>query len=171
MSSRLSLRASALVIALASLAGCSDDDAAPIPPCNDLVNDGPDVRPVLVTAGTTPMGGTIEDGRYAQTGFDYYPNPGETLTADPRTLSSVFVFTDGTLEVVITASVGDATQGGHFSATYATAGTVATLTYSCPNAGIVERPDFTATPSELRLFYPIETDTGTGTAEVILTMQ
>ena len=169
MSSRLSLRASALVIALASLAGCSDDDPAPLPPCNDLVNDGPVVTPVLLTAGTTPMGGTIEDGRYEQTGFDYYPNPGETLPPDPRRLSSVFVFADGSLEVVITASVGDATQSEHFSATYATSATVATLTYSCPNAGIVERPDFTATPSELRLFYPIGSDTGT--AEIILTKQ
>jgi hypothetical protein len=169
MSNRLGLRASALVFALASLAGCSSvDEPEPAPPCNDLVNDGPAVTPVLRTAGTTPMGGTIDDGRYAQTGFDYYPDEGETLQSDPRTLSSIFEFSQGSLEVVVGASAGGQSDGERFSTSYAASGTTLTLTYSCPNS-IVERPEFTATPSELRLFYRIAEETGT--AEIILTKQ
>jgi hypothetical protein len=172
MSSGLLLRASLVLVALGLLAGCSDDDSSSTPTpgsCNDLTNDGPGVNAVVRTAGTTPMGGTIEDGRYLQTGLDYYADPGETVPPDLRTLSAVFELEAGALEAVVGASIGEDEQSDTFSATYSASGTVLTLTYSCPDPSVSERPNFTATPSELRLFYRIADETAT--AEVILTKQ
>ncbi len=167
---RLALRASLCLVALGSLAGCSDDDPAADPAeCNALVNDGPGVIPVMRTAGTTPMGGTIEDGRYEQTALDYYPDTGETVSPDPRTLSAIFELEAGTLEAIVGATLGDQEQSDRFSATFETSGTELTLTYSCPDASAVEHPEYTATPTELRLFYRIGNDTAT--AEVVLTKQ
>lgn len=115
------------------------------------------------------MGGTIEDGRYVQTGLDYYPDPGETVPPDPRTLSAVFELEAGALEAVVGASLGDEERSDTFSATYSVSGTVLTLTYSCPDPGVIERPNYTATAGELRLFYRIAEETAT--AEVVLTKQ
>jgi hypothetical protein len=108
------------------------------------------------------MGGTIADGIYEQTGFDIYPDPGVTLAPDPRTLSGIFEFSSGSLEAVVTATFVD-----RFSASYSASGTELTLEYSCPDSSVVERPQFTATESEIRLFYRIADDMATG--EVILT--
>jgi hypothetical protein len=163
MSYRPLVRVVSFFVALGSLAGCEDNP--PAEPCNALVNDGPNVMPELLTAGTTPMGGTIEDGTYEQTGFDYYPDSGTTLAPDPRTLSGVFEFTAGSLEAVVGQSIGSDEATDRYSADYVATGTELTLTYSCPQG--VERPSFTATPTEVRLFYRIADDTGT--AEAILT--
>lgn len=148
------------------LLGCSDDPE-PSSPCNDLVNDGPDVTPEIVSAGTTPMGGTIVEGQYEQTGFDTYPDPGVTVIPDPRTFSAVFEFSSGSLEAVVGSTFGDDEQTDHFSASYSVSGTVLTLDYSCPDESVVEHPEFTATDSEVRLFYRVADDMAT--AEVILT--
>jgi hypothetical protein len=146
--------------------GCSDD---PEPSeCNALENDGPEVTPELVTSGTTPMGGTIVDGQYEQTGFDFYPDEGVSLIPEPRTYSGVFEFTSGSLEAVVSSTfVDDDEQTDHFSASYSAAGTVLTLRYSCPDDSVVESPEFTATDSEVRLFYRVADDTAT--TELILT--
>jgi hypothetical protein len=167
MSYRSPLRVVSFFVALGSLAGCSDDDPPAAEPCNALDNDGPAVMPELVTAGTMPMGGTIEDGRYEQTALEYYPDSGTTLAPDPRTLSGVFEFAAGFLQAVVGQSIGADERDDRYSTDYEAAGTELTLTYSCPKQGVVERPSFTATPTEVRLFYRIADDTGT--AEVILT--
>ena len=164
---RISLRFVSLFIALGALAGCSDDEPPPDEPCNALVNDGPGVRPELLTAGTTPMGGTIEDGTYEQTGLEYYPDSGESLLPDPRTISGVFEFTAGSLQAIVGQTLGTDRLTDRFSTDYAASETELTLTYSCPEPGVVERPSFTATPTEVRLFYRIASDSGT--AEIILT--
>jgi hypothetical protein len=161
------LRVVSLFIALGSLAGCSEDEAPPDEPCNALVNDGPGVMPELLTAGTTPMGGTIEDGTYEQTGLEYYPDSGESIAPDPRTLSGVFEFTAGSLQAIVGQALGTEQRTDRYSTDYAASGLELTLTYSCPEQGVVERPRFTATPTEVRLFYRIASDSGT--AEVILT--
>jgi hypothetical protein len=146
--------------------GCGDDPE-PSAPCNELMNDGPDVAPELLTAGTTPMGGTIIDGQYEQTGFDYYPDPGVTIPPELRTFSGVFEFVSGSLETVVGRIFADEEQTDRFSASYAASGTELTLTYSCPRDDVVERPQFTATDSEVRLFYRIADDMAT--IEVVLT--
>jgi hypothetical protein len=161
-----SLRVVWFFIALGALAGCSADPP-PDEPCNALVNDGPSVMPELLTAGTMPMGGTIEDGTYEQTGLDYYPDSGATLVPDPRTLSGIFEFTAGSLQAIVGQSLGSDVRTARYSADYAASGAELTLTYSCPDATVVERPSFTATPTEVRLYYGIADDMGT--AEVILT--
>jgi len=167
MSIRSSARVVWLFIALGSLAGCSDDDPPPDEPCNALVNDGPGVTPELLTAGTMPMGGTIEDGLYEQTGFDIYPDSGSTVPPDPRTLSGIFEFTAGSLQAIVGQALGSHVRADRYSADYEASGTELTLTYGCPEQGVIERPNFTATPAEVRLFYRIASDSGT--AEVILT--
>lgn len=146
--------------------GCADDPE-PDEPCNELVNDGPEVTPELLTAGTTPMGGTIIDGQYEQTGFDYYPDPGVTLPPEPRTFSGVFEFASGALEAVTGATFVEDAETGRFSASYAASGTELTLTYSCPRNDVVEQPQFSATDSEVRLFYRVADDMAT--VELILT--
>jgi hypothetical protein len=165
----MSLRSSArLVLVCGALAfGCSDDPEPADGPCNDLVNDGPDVTPELVTAGTIPMGGTIADGQYEQTSFEYYPDQGVTVVPDPRTLSAVFEFSSGALEAVVGSTFADEEQTQHFSASYSESGTELTLEYRCPDPDVVERPQFTATDTEVRLFYRIADDMAT--AEVTLT--
>lgn len=163
----ISLRVVSFLVALGALTGCSDDDPPPDEPCNALVNDGPGVMPELLTAGTTPMGGTIEDGTYEQTGLEYYPDSGTSLAPDPRTLSGVFEFSAGSLQAIVGQSLGTDQRTDRYSTDYGASGTELTLRYSCPEQGFVERPSFTATPTEVRLFYRIADDTGT--AEVILT--
>jgi hypothetical protein len=162
-------RSACLVLACGAFTlGCSDDpESEPSGPCNELVNDGPDVNPELVTAGTTPMGGTIADGIYEQTAFDIYPDPGVTVFPDPRTLSGIFEFSSGSLEAVVGSTLADDEQTSRFSASYSGSGTELTLEYSCPDSSVVEQPEFTATESEIRLFYRIADDQATG--EVILT--
>lgn len=155
----------ALVCGLLAL-GCSDDDPEPSD-CNALENDGPDVTPELRSAGTTPMGGAIVDGQYEQTGFDMIADPGVTIFPEPRTFSAVFEFSSGSLEAVVGSTFVDDEQTDHFSAAYSASGTTLTLDYSCPDESVVEHPEFTATDSEVRLFYRIGNDTAT--AEVILT--
>ena len=148
--------------------GCSDDDSDPSSStCNALENDGPDVTPELQSAGTTPMGGTIVDGQYEQTGFDMVADPGVTLFPEPRTFSAVFEFASGSLEAVVGSTFVDDEQTDRFSASYSASGTVLRLDYSCPDESVVEQPQFTATDSEVRLFYRIADDMAT--AEVILT--
>ena len=157
-----------LVLGCGALAfGCSDDPEPADGPCNALVNDGPDVTPEEVTAGTTPMGGTIADGQYEQTAFEYYPDQGVILVPDPRTLSAVFEFSSGALEAVVGSTFADEEQTQHFSASYSASGTELTLEYSCPDPDVLERPQFTATDTEVRLFYRVADDMAT--AEVTLT--
>jgi hypothetical protein len=160
------LRVAFLVACQGTLA-CSSDDPPAGEECNALANDGPDVTPELVTAGTPPTGGTIEDGQYEQTGFVYYPDSGVTLPPDFRTLSAVFEFTDGSLEAVVDQALGGDARTDRYSAAYAGEGSLLTLTYGCPIEGVVEQPAFTATPTEVRLVYRIANNTGTG--ELVLT--
>lgn len=159
-----------LLVGLAMFAGCSDDDpAADDEPCNKLVNDGPAVLPELVSAGTTPMGGTIVDGRYEQTSYEFYPNSGKTLDPNPQTYSGVFEFVAGKLEAVVFTSFGNLERTRRSTSSYVATDTQLAIRYSCPNPGFLEKPLFTATPSELRLFFPYSDDHGEGTAEVTLT--
>jgi hypothetical protein len=166
----------AVMLAFAAL-GCSDDSGGSedgddsgnggvVGACNSIVNDGPEVIPELVAAGTTPMGGTIEDGQYEHTAFDYYADPGGTVPFDQRSLSAVFEFNAGSFAAVVAQSLGSQSRTDRFAGNYGTSGTVLTLTYICPNEGTVELPSYTATPAEIRLFYRIANDTATG--EIVL---
>jgi hypothetical protein len=147
--------------------GCaSDDEEESSAPCNALENDGPDVTPAFVTEGTIPEGGTIENGTYEQTGLELYPDSGKTLPPNVRTYFAVFDFSAGVLEAIVGQRLGDDEQNARYSATYATSGTTLTLEYTCPGEN-VERPQFTAKENELRLYYRIADDTGTG--EIVLT--
>jgi hypothetical protein len=147
------------------LLGCSADDSEDV--CNTLTNSGPPVTPQIVSSGTTPEGGRIEDGTYEQTALDYRADPGETLEPDERTFSSIFVFEAGSVEMVIGKTLGGIWDEERYSATYATSGTEITFRYTCPDDGTIERPEYTATETGLRLYYRIVDDTAT--AEVTLT--
>ena len=168
MSSRLALRATWLLVALATLAGC-EDEPEPVDPCNSLTNDAPLVTPEIRTTGTTPMGGTIEAGRYLQTAVDFVPDPGETYPPDPRMISTVFELAAGELQIVMRTSLGGDERTDRYSAHYTPSGTELILNYSCPDDSVLERPQFTATPSELRLYYRDPNDPMT--AEFVFTKQ
>ena len=127
------------------------------------------LAPELVSAGTTPAGGEIVDGRYEHTGFDFYPNAGETLDPNPYTYSGVFEFVAGKLEAVVARSLGSQEATDRFTASYVATDTELSIRYGCPDAGVLEKPLFTAESTELRLFYRITTDRGEGTAELVLT--
>jgi hypothetical protein len=160
-------------LALVGAPGCSSDDdgggsgGGDHGACNALENDGPDVTPDLLTSGTTPRGGIIPDGIYEQTGLAFYPDAGATLPPDPRTFSGVFEIAGDSLEAVVAYALGDDERESRYSATYVTSGTRFTLDYSCPDASIREISEYTATETELRLFYRVAEDTGT--AEIVLT--
>jgi hypothetical protein len=157
------------LVALLGASACSSDDGddGDGGPCNALENDGPDVTPALLTSGTTPAGGVIADGVYEQTGLDFYPDPGSTFSPDPRTFSGIFEIAGDALEAIVSAALGSDAREDRYSAAYATSGTRITLSYSCPDASIVERAEYSATETELRLYYRIADDTGT--AEIVLT--
>lgn len=149
----------ALLCTLLCPLGCGSEE--PLGVCNELANDGPEVTPEFVTAGTTPMGGTIVEGTYELTSYDFFPDEGATITPAASSYSGVFVFSSGSLQAVTGNIVADEERSGHVSAAYAASGTELTLAYSCPDDTIVEQPQFTATESELRLYYRIANDTGT----------
>lgn len=160
------------LLALSAAPGCSSDDddgggGGGSGRCNSLENDGPDVTPELLTSGTTPMGGLIADGTYEQTGLDFYPDPGATITPDPRTFSGVFAIAGNSLKAVVASALGEGETENRYSASYSTSGTEITLDYSCPDASVVEIAEYSATETELRLFYRVSNDTGT--AELVLT--
>ena len=101
------------------------------------------------------------------TAFDYYPDPGVTTPPEPRTFSSIFEFSSGALEAVVSATFAGDEQTERYSASYSASETELTLEYSYPQAGVVEEPRFTATDSEVRLFYRVADDMAT--VEVTLT--
>src|SRR5262245_34759304 len=165
------VRVSLLCLALASLAGCSDDggESTPTEACNDLVHEGPDVITATGTTAPTPMGGTIANGIYLTTAVIRYPDPGVSLPPDPLTRSGTFELDSGTLQAVTRSSFGDEEQITRYVAAYGATGTELTMTYVCPGEGLVQRSTFTATPNQLRLLYRVSNDRGT--AELVLTKQ
>jgi len=153
-------------VVTAGTLGCSDDDDSP-DPCNTLTNSGPPVTPEIVTSGTTPRGGPIADGTYEQTALQYRGDSGVMLEPDARTFASVFEFEGGSVEMVVGKTLGGVWDEDRYSATYTTSGTELTLRYTCPDDSTIERPEYTATETGLRLYYRIVDETAT--AEVTLT--
>jgi hypothetical protein len=108
--------------------------------CNELAVLGSMV-PETQQTGTMPVpaGGTLEQGTYVLTGWDVY-SPGTADTTFMRTIT-----------IEVTASgidvVGNETTGNIFprSMSYATAGSVITLTPTCPVAGTPDVTAYTAT--------------------------
>lgn len=162
--SRARLTTLSLLAALGAGACSTDADDEP---CNALENDGPDVIPRFLTSGTTPMGGAIADGTYEQTGLDFYPDEGVTLPPDPRVFSAVFKIAGHSLNAITGEALGEQETESRYSAKYDSSDTHITLNYTCPEAGFIERGLFTATETELRLYYRVMDDTAT--AEIILT--
>jgi hypothetical protein len=107
------------------------------------------------------MGGTIVDGTYELASYDFFPDEGATIMPAASSYSGVFLFASGALQAVTGNVVADEERSGHVSAAYGASGTELTLAYNCPDDTLVEKPQFTATDSEVRLYYRVYDDTAT----------
>lgn len=118
-------------------------DAGDAGGCTAIANTAPVVSKTSHPEPTPAMtGGTITDGRYHLTAMDKYNGKMGT-----NTHQETWVLTGGKVEVVSTQS--DKPGVVRASGTYATAGNVVTLTFTCP-ASVTLRNEFTATATELR---------------------
>jgi hypothetical protein len=151
MRGRFGPSTSLLAIALAApLLGCSDDSKRPNaeknPVCNDLINDGPEVRYVtLPDLAPTPEGGTIAPGAYELSALTLY----SASSAVPEdVVSAVMTVGDDTMQHV-TNRQGEETR---YTSTFETSDTNLTITDTCP-AKNVNTVAYTATASELRMSW------------------
>ena len=122
--------------------------------CNQLVNDGGEVRYVVLTdALPTPAGGTLALGKYELTALNLYGmNP--PMSAEVR--REVIEITGASVQWALESDGEEA----HYASSAETEGTIVHFDITCPNT-YRSTFSFTATPTELRLF----TGVGEWTAE------
>jgi hypothetical protein len=126
---------------------CSDDSADPADEgCNDLVNDGPEVRDV-VQAGPapTPSGGTIEDGTYELTALNYF---GVNPPVSSGVTREVLVIAGTTAEAVVIDIYGGESR---FTFNITTSGTTIISDVTCSGESS-STASFTATLTEFRSY-------------------
>jgi hypothetical protein len=120
--------------------------------CNALALDGPRVVPAAGTAAPpTPMGGSIPDGRWVMSAYEYY---GGNNTFNPMRASYDI---RGNIVQYVFQEEGKPLFIQTFS--LAVAGTQVTKTMTCPMSAM-QTDGFTATPSEI-VFIRTETPTQT----------
>lgn len=132
---------------LVFLPACSEDAHEPEPgdECNDLVNDGPEVRQIVVgVVAPVPAGGTIALGTYELTAMNFYgvnPPVHGGITREVVEISRAMV--ESAIDVD-----GDVSR---FVANFNTSGTDLTIEVTCPGQS-QNQTTYTATPTELRIF-------------------
>jgi hypothetical protein len=105
------------------------------------MNIAPTVSPVTKMGPPPAMtGGTLVEGTYVQTGYEYYN--GETASG---THKDTLVFKDGTVKAALSDSGKPDTI---LAGTYSTSGNMLTMNISCPTPGVFAFT-YTATPTTL----------------------
>ncbi len=145
-----------LASALPACSGGSEDEGTQ-PVCNELVNDGPEVRYTLSTEEPPiAIGGMIVDGTYELTALNLYG----VDTVPDRVARAVFEIEGTTMEQVGEIDGSES----RYTSKYSISGTTLRIHDSCPVESLDES-EFTATPTDLRYILP----SSNGTFEMVLT--
>src|SRR5262245_2528280 len=138
------------------LSACSDPPESE-DTCNELANDGAEVRYVLLTdEPPTPEGGTIAPGTYELTALNLY---GVNPPMSEEVRREVIAIAGSGVQWAIESN-GEAMK---YASTFATSGTIVNFDITWPSQ-YRSTCTYTATPTELRLF----TEVGEWTAETAL---
>jgi hypothetical protein len=130
--------------------------------CGSLVNVGPEIMLEKVAAAPpTPMGGTIADGTYVSTKFEYYTGDGGA-TGPVGNGGATLVLNSGTYTE---ADLGSPmVQGG----TYTTSGTTYQRTQTCPTGHSFTWEYTSDGTSTLLLIRPPGSDPGVPAGQTIV---
>lgn len=133
--------------------------------CNSFQIAAPVVMKVQIAAAApVPAGGTVVDGMYNLTGNNRYTGVGGASGATTGTLSAALQATGSTWQLGLSENAGGFSRE---TAAVTFSGTTVTQVFTCPPPAQTKPHEYTATPTEIRLY----TTRTTGTDEVVLTKQ